>query len=374
MATTAKTFKYKMYASARNRKIHRQINAAGMVYNHCIALHKRYYSLYHKSLNKFALQKHLTKLKRVKRFSYLKEIGSQAVQDVTDRIARAYKLFFEYTGKRKIRPPQFKKVRKYKSFTLKQAGWALDEDTHTIVINGQKYRYFKSRSIEGKIKTVTVKRDHLGDIYVYFVCQVEAKEVKPRLGKSIGFDFGFEGQMLVATDAAEDIAEPKFIRARLRDLRNLCRARSRCRLHSNHWYALNRACNRLYRKTQNQRRDYQYKLAHQLCREYAVICLEDLNMKWQASAGHGKKVGDYGFASFVIILQYIATQYGTTVVKVGKFFPSTQLCHNCGLKDPFVKDLKIREWEYPFCQTHHNRDRNAAKNILSEGLRLLAEA
>lgn len=93
MATTAKTFKYKMYASARNRKIHQQINAAGMVYNHCITLHERYYSLYHKSLNKFALQKHLTKLKRVKRFSYLKEIGSQAVQDITDRIARAYKLF-----------------------------------------------------------------------------------------------------------------------------------------------------------------------------------------------------------------------------------------------------------------------------------------
>ena len=73
-------------------------------------------------------------------------------------------------------------------------------------------------------------------------------------------------------------------------------------------------------------------------------------------------------------MQYIATQYGTTVVKVGKFFPSTQLCHNCGLKDPFVKDLKIREWECPFCQVHHDRDRNAAKNILSEGLRLLAEA
>ena len=375
MATTAKTFKFKLYASARrNRKLHQQINAAGMVYNHCIALHKRYYSLFHKSLNKFALQKHLTKIKRIERFSYLKEIGSQAVQDITDRVDRAYKLFFEYTGKRKIRPPQFKKVRRYKSFTLKQAGWSLDEGTHTIVINGQKYRYFKSRDIEGKVKTVTVKRDKLGDIYVYLVCQIEATEVKPRLGKSIGFDFGFEGQMLVAPDAADDIAEPQFIRARLRDLRRLSRARSRCKLHSHHWYAANRACNRLYRKTANQRKDYQYKLAHQLCKEYAVICLETLNMKWQASAHHGKKVGDYGFATFVNILEYIAKQHGTRVVKVGRFFPSTQICHDCGVRDPFVADLKFREWECPVCQTHHNRDRNAARNILSEGLRLLTEA
>ena len=80
-----KTYKFKLYAAKRNKKLHRQINAAGLAYNHCIALHKRYWQLYHKLLNKFALQKHLTKLKKLERFSYLKEIGSQALQDVTDR-------------------------------------------------------------------------------------------------------------------------------------------------------------------------------------------------------------------------------------------------------------------------------------------------
>ena len=149
MTKAIKTYKFKLYAAKRNKKLHRQINAAGLAYNHCIALHKRYCHLYHKSLNKFALQKHLTKLKKIERFSYLKEIGSQALQDVTDRIDKAYKLFWtNLKNKRKTAPPNFKKVRKYKSYTLKQAGWKLDEENGAIYIAKQKYRYFKSRNIE----------------------------------------------------------------------------------------------------------------------------------------------------------------------------------------------------------------------------------
>lgn len=167
-----RTYRFKLYNSKRNRKLHRQINAAGLVYNHCIALHKRYYKIFGKSLNMYQLQKHLTKLKGISRFAYIKEIGSQAVQDVTQRIDRAYKLFFRNL-KSKIRtaPPSFKKIKKYKSFTLKQAGWKLDEDGNSIKIGKQRYRYAKSREIDGKIKTLTVKWDALGDIYLYFVCE-----------------------------------------------------------------------------------------------------------------------------------------------------------------------------------------------------------
>ena len=89
-----RTYRFKLYNSKRNKKLHRQINVAGLVYNHCIALHKRYYKLFGKSLNMYQLQKHMTKLKKISRFGYLKEIGSQAVQDITQRIDRAYKLFY----------------------------------------------------------------------------------------------------------------------------------------------------------------------------------------------------------------------------------------------------------------------------------------
>ena len=105
------TYRFKLYNSKRNRKLHRQINAAGLVYNHCIALHKRYYKIFGKSLNMYQLQKHLTKLKGISRFAYIKEIGSQVVQEITQRIDRAYKLFFRNL-KHKIRtaPPDRKSV------------------------------------------------------------------------------------------------------------------------------------------------------------------------------------------------------------------------------------------------------------------------
>ena len=156
------TYRFKLYNSKRNRKLHRQINAAGLVYNHCIALHKRYYKIFGKSLNMYQLQKHLTKLKGISRFAYIKEIGSQAVQEITQRIDRAYKLFFRNL-KHKIRtaPPSFKKIKKYKSFTLKQTGWKLDEASNSITIGKQRYRYAKSREIDGKIKTLTVKRNQM---------------------------------------------------------------------------------------------------------------------------------------------------------------------------------------------------------------------
>ncbi|MBQ6975215.1 MAG: transposase, partial [Selenomonadaceae bacterium] len=205
-----KTFRFKLYKSERNEKLHKQINAAGLIYSHCIALHKRYFKILGKYLNKNKLQKHLVKLKKKDKFSYIKEIGSQAVQNITDRIDSAYQLFFNNL-KRTVRcsPPNFKKVKKYKSFTLKQkAGWKLYEDNYTLKINGQNYRYFQSRRISGKVKTVTIKRDSLGDIYVCIVTDAKEFKVETRTGKSVGFDFGLK-KFLTASDG-KDIISPLF--------------------------------------------------------------------------------------------------------------------------------------------------------------------
>ena len=163
-----KTFCFKLYHSDHNDNLMKQINIAGLLYNHCIALHKRYYRLYGKYIIAYQLMKHLTKLKRTKRFAYIRKLGSQAVQNVVERIDRAYNLFFANL-KRKVRtsPPKFKAVRKYKSFTLKQAGWKLDETTGKIRIGKKWHGYFQNRLIEGQVKTVTIKRDAVGDIYVY---------------------------------------------------------------------------------------------------------------------------------------------------------------------------------------------------------------
>jgi len=121
-----RTYKYKLYHTKRLRKIDKVINIAGIIYNHCIALHKRYYRIFGKTLNKFQLKKHLTKLKK---YEYWKKVPSQAMQEITDRIDKAYKLF--YRNKKqgiKTLPPTFKKVFKYKSYTLKQAGYKIENN------------------------------------------------------------------------------------------------------------------------------------------------------------------------------------------------------------------------------------------------------
>ena len=369
-----KTFKFKLFQSKRNKKLHWQINAVGLAYNHCIALHKRYYRLFHKTLNLFRLQKHLTKLKRIQKFSYLTEIGSQALQDVAQRIDKGYKLFFRMLelGK-KSRPPKFKKIRKFKSFTLKQAGWRLDEEHGAVYIAKQKYRYAMSRHIEGKVKTLTVKRDAVGDIYIYFVCELSDSEVETRTGKSVGFDFGFKDKMLVAENPDEDVKAPSFFRKAQNAIARANRQLSSKRLRSNNHHKAQKHLARLHRRVANRRNAYHWQLAKELCAKYSVICLEDLNMKFMQK-GHGKKVMEYGFAEFESLLEYVGKQVGTRVVKVDKFYPSSQLCYDCGFKNEEVKNLWIREWTCPACGKHHDRDRNAAKNIHREGLRLLNEA
>ena len=366
-----KTYKFKLYRSHRNKKLHWQINAGGLAYNHCIALHKRYYRLFHKSLNVYALQKHLAKIKALPKFSYLKELGSQALQDIANRIDKGYKLFFRNL-KHHVRtaPPKFRKVKKAKSFTLKKAGWKLDEDTYTITIGKQRYRYHKSRNIEVKIKTVTIKRDSLNDIYIFFSCECEQNEVIPRLGKSIGFDFGFHDKMLIAPTEENDVDMPMFLRNNIKDIKAANRDLSRKQNQSQNYYRAERRLAKLYKKAKNQRDARHWELAFDLCGKYATICLETLNLKFM-QIGHGKKINDYGYGNFLLILEYVASRCGTTIVKVDKWYPSSQLCHECGFQNKEIKNLQIREWDCPNCGEHLDRDRNAAKNILREGLRVL---
>ena len=360
-----KTFCFKLYHSDHNNALMKQINIAGLIYNHCIALHKRYYRMFGKHIQVYQLMKHLTKLKRTKRFAYISKIGSQAVQNIVERIDRAYTLFFANL-KRKVRtsPPKFKAVRRYKSFTLKQSGWKLDETQGKIRVGKRWYGYFKSRNIEGKIKTLTVKRDAVGDIYIYLVCDTQSEQVEKRTGKSVGFDFGLK-TFLTGSDG-HDIKSPDFFMLNVKRIRSKSRKLSRRQKGSHNRERYRKELARAYRRMENQRKDFHFKTARKLCEEYAYICLETLNMKGMARRW-GRKVHSLGFSEFVKILEYEATKFGTQIVFVPQTYPSSQLCSVCGHKNPEVKDLKIREWACPSCGTHHDRDVNAAKNILRAG-------
>jgi putative transposase len=360
-----RTYKYKLYDTKRLKYIHNTIDISGIIYNHCIALHKRYYKLHGKHLNKYQLQKHLTKLKQIERYTFWQKVPSQSIQDITTRIENAYKKFFKYAkGKSKLRvsPPTFKKIKKYKSYTLKgKVGYKLKDNI--ISLNGCKYKFWLSRPIDGIIKTVIIKRDNIGDFYICISLEIKQFNHRVATGKSVGMDFGLK--TFLTLDDKSEIKSPLYHLKNLEKLKRLNRNLSRKKKGSNARFRAKQQLAKLHIKTANQRRDYFHKLSNQLANKYDNIFIEDLNMK----AMHmmwGRKVSDLAFSEFVNILEYKAN-----VTKIDRFYPSSKTCSGCGyvLK---ALDLKIREWTCPSCQAQHQRDVNAAINIKRVGASTLA--
>jgi putative transposase len=363
-----KTFCFKTYHSKKNRYLHNQISLAGEIYNHCIALHRRYYRLSKKSLNAYSLQKHLTKLKKLDKYSHWNQLGSQAIQDIADRIDKAYKLFFR-NQKLGIKSgtPNFKKRRNYKSFTLKQAGYRL-LDGNRIKIGNKIFKYFKSQDIQGSIKTITVKRDKLGDIYIHIVTDFVETRTAPRTGEIVGFDFGLK-TFLTASNG-EDIESPLFFHQNSNAIRKANRNLSKKQRLSNNRRKARKSLERLHKRIANQRSDFHWKLANELTDKYDFMFFETLNIKAMQMLW-GKKICDLGFYSFMLKLKYLASIKRKTVFCIGRFEPSSKTCSVCGY---LYKDLELkeREWRCPECETGHNRDRNASYNILRVGASTLA--
>lgn len=357
------TYKFKLYSNNKNQILTSKIDIAGIIYNHCIALHKRYYRIYGKSLNLYQLQKHITKLKKLDRYQFWNMLGSQAIQDITERIDKAYKLFFGNL-KRGVRtaPPGFKKVKKYSSFTLKQAGWKL-VGSNRLVVMGVTYKFSKSRNIIGKVKTVTIKRSKAGELYAYFVTDLEIEPSEAKSGNSAGFDFGLKTFLTVSDGTS--IESPLFLRQQLHRKAKLQKRFARCERGSSNWHSLKRQLAKLDEKIANQRKDWFFKLAHQLTDRFDFLFFETLNLKAMQRLW-GKKVSDLAFGMFLEVLKWVATKKGKIVAFVDRFYPSSKTCSSCGYIKPQL-ELSERRWRCPMCQTEHDRDENASVNIHCEG-------
>jgi putative transposase len=165
LASVRQSFQFKLFGCKRLRHLHRTIDVSAEIWNHSVALHRRYYRLFKKTLPKAKLQAHLAKLRNGNK-SHWKALGSQSVQAITDRLYLGWEAFFRGDIKR---PPTFRKRRKYRSFTLKQAGYKI-QGHGRIKILDRNYRFNQSRPLSGVIKTVTVRRDALRDIRITFSC------------------------------------------------------------------------------------------------------------------------------------------------------------------------------------------------------------
>ncbi|CCB79039.1 transposase OrfB [Helicobacter bizzozeronii CIII-1] len=345
-------YKQKLYNSSKNKHIGKLLRFYGICYNRCVALHKRYYRLYKKHLKLYTLQKHITKLKRTARFAFLKTLGSQTLQELVERIDKAYKKFFKKQG----RPPRFKRVALYQSFTFKgKTGYKIQDNI--ISFNGYAFKFVKTYEFNGKPKTLTIKRDKLGDYFLCFVCEKEDNP-KPAGGKSVGLDFGLK-TFLTCSNGAQ-IPSPLFFSKYLPLIRACSRSLSKKKRGSHRRLKARLRLARLHRKVAHLRKDFFHKLANSLAKQYSHIFIEDLNLKGMVKLW-GRKVNDLAFGEFVAILEK-----KTQVIKIDRFYPSSKTCSSCGtLKEDL--SLKDRFFHCPSCGFSLDRDLNASINIYRVG-------
>ncbi len=354
-----KTYKFKLYENRRNKYLKRSINASASIWNHCIALHKRYYSMFKKHLNKYQLMKHIARLRR--RNSYWQLVPSQAVQDVCDRIDKAYRLFFKFC-KRGVRPPSFCKSKKYKSFTTKQAGYKL-LGGNRIRIGKIVYKFFKSREIEGKVKTITVKRSPVGEMYIYIVTDAVTESIGVVTGNSAGFDFGLK--TFLTDSSGAEYQSPLFWRKASKLIRAANKKLSSKKLGSQNWHQARVELARLHEQIVNKRRDYFWKLSQQLCDQYDYLFFETLNLDGMKRLW-GHKVSDLAFGTFLEILQHVANRKGKYIGFVDCWYPSSKTCNECHHVHKGLK-LEDRLWRCPSCLKINSRDWNAAQNLNEKG-------
>ena len=351
------SYKYKLYRTPKTKHLDKMLREACFVWNHALALQKRYYKLYHKYISDSRMRKHFTK--RIHRYL----LHSQTTQEIIDRLDMSYQRFFEHLA---ARPPKFKKAKDFTSFVFRQGGYTLNGNVLTINSIGKRFKFSLSRPYDGRIKELTIKRSNLGEYYIVMVLDKAPQSLgKSRNGASVGIDFGLRKYLTISDGQTVD--NPQFLKSGLRQLQQKSRNLSKCVPGSHNRERKRLELNRLHEMVVNRRSDFQWKLAHQLCRQYDTIFLEDLSLVPMFSTYRwGRKMADLAHGEFVQKLQYVATKYRVTVHKIDREFPSSQTC-TCG---HVYQDLRLQDyvWTCPQCGTVHDRDRLAAGNILRQGI------
>jgi len=353
-----KAFKFRLYPSIQQERLLRKtIGCTRFVFNHFLAKWNEAYTSSGVGLSYDTCATQLPSLKQ--HWPWLKEVDSIALQSSVRHLADAFNRYFDKQNEH----PRFKSKRNLvQSYTTRctNGNIAIHNNWLQLPKLG-KVKFAKSREVEGRILSATVRLTPSGKWFVSIVCEVHILPL-PACDRTIGIDVGIKH--LAVTSDGMVYENPRHTKKYERQLATWQRRKSRRTKGGSNWHKAKQKVARIHEKIANRRLDALHKLTTMWIRENQTICIEDLRIANMMKNGKlAKHIADAAWGEMARQLHYKAAWYSHTVSEVPTFTPTSQTCHICGFLNAEVKQLNIREWTCPCCHTLHDRDANASQNI-----------
>ena len=367
-----KAYKFRIYPNAEQKILFaKTFGCCRFVYNHWLDRKIKQYKNDKTSVTYTTCAKEMAQLKKISEFSFLQEVDSVSLQQSLRHLDTAFQNFFRQP---KNGFPRFKSKKQSKnSYSTVCINRNIDIENGCIKlpkIGFVKLKQHRKIPVDYKLKSVTISQTPSRKYYVSILFEYEKQVQNKELLSFLSLDYSMHE--LYKDSNSNEPAYPRYYRSAEKKLAKEQRKLSHMQKGSSNRNKQRIKVAKLHEKVADQRKDFLHKLSRQIANAYDCICIEDLNMKAMSRYLHfGKSVSDNGWGMFTAFLQYKLEEQGKKLVKIDKFFASSQICSCCGYKNPETKNLAVRVWNCPECGTHHDRDVNAAINIRKEGMQIV---